>query len=280
MLDDHVCVAFAGRSGRFQDSGFIMTAVGLTADGRILIDKARIECQSHRLTVEDPVSIEYITKHIAGIQQVRSLLSFRIFVWLDFVAIHSIRWCPTIWYIRFDCRVWPPRHHSPTILYRTKRYLFCLESLFYRKSIQDCQGILREELCGGPWERTGNQINSKESVGGCANWCEEHWDYCNGVIWSCKSEYLFMANLVGLSWYDDRPLSNLISKKLSQKLTLRRKLKPNVNANVWLPHKQGKHLWPWALLRLLVHRHRLAILKNMLQPQGVTVGCNRWLMYM
>lgn len=43
---------------------------GLTADGRILIDKARIECQSHRLTVEDPVSIEYITKHIAGIQQV------------------------------------------------------------------------------------------------------------------------------------------------------------------------------------------------------------------
>ena len=44
--------------------------IGLTADGRILIDKARIECQSHRLTVEDPVSIEYITKHVAGIQQV------------------------------------------------------------------------------------------------------------------------------------------------------------------------------------------------------------------
>jgi len=52
--------------------------IGLTADGRILIDKARIECQSHRLTVEDPVSIEYITKHVAGIQQVScfSLIPF------------------------------------------------------------------------------------------------------------------------------------------------------------------------------------------------------------
>jgi len=53
MLDTHVCLAFAG----------------LNADARILVDKARLEAQSHRLTVEDPVSVEYITKYVAGVQQ-------------------------------------------------------------------------------------------------------------------------------------------------------------------------------------------------------------------
>ena len=52
-LDDHVLMAFAG----------------LTADARVLIKQARVECQSHKLTVEDPVTLEYITRHVASLKQ-------------------------------------------------------------------------------------------------------------------------------------------------------------------------------------------------------------------
>ncbi|XP_059974116.1 proteasome subunit alpha-type 8 isoform X1 [Mesoplodon densirostris] len=58
-LDDHVCMAFA----------VLTTFIGLTADARVVISRARVECQSHKLTVEDPVTVEYITRFIATLKQ-------------------------------------------------------------------------------------------------------------------------------------------------------------------------------------------------------------------
>ncbi|KAF6214714.1 hypothetical protein GE061_009457 [Apolygus lucorum] len=53
LLDEHIVIAFAG----------------LTADARILINRAQTECQSYKLTVEDPVTVEYISNYIAKLKQ-------------------------------------------------------------------------------------------------------------------------------------------------------------------------------------------------------------------
>lgn len=53
QIDDHICLAFAG----------------LTADARVLVNRARVEAQSYRLTLDEKVSVDYITKFIAGVQQ-------------------------------------------------------------------------------------------------------------------------------------------------------------------------------------------------------------------
>lgn len=51
------------------DNHCLLAFAGLNADARILVDKARVEAQSHRLTLEDLVLIEYLTKYVAGVQQ-------------------------------------------------------------------------------------------------------------------------------------------------------------------------------------------------------------------
>jgi len=39
------------------------------ADARVLVNRARIEAQSYRLTMDERPGVEHMTKHIAGIQQ-------------------------------------------------------------------------------------------------------------------------------------------------------------------------------------------------------------------
>ncbi|CAJ0559844.1 unnamed protein product, partial [Mesorhabditis spiculigera] len=56
MIDDHIMLAFAG----------------LSADARVLVDRARMECQSYKLRLEDPVTVHYISRYVADTKQANS----------------------------------------------------------------------------------------------------------------------------------------------------------------------------------------------------------------
>eukprot|EP00762_Andalucia_godoyi_P004175 ANDGO_06327.mRNA.1 Proteasome subunit alpha type-7-B len=53
LIDDHIAIVFAG----------------LTADARVLINKARIEAQSYGLTYEDVIGVEVAGRFVARVQQ-------------------------------------------------------------------------------------------------------------------------------------------------------------------------------------------------------------------
>ncbi len=113
-------MAFAGVYDVDSSDNHLNFPEGLTADGRILIDKARMECQSHRLTVEDPVTVEF-SRYASFCALYFGFRSY------DYAEIHTIRWCSTFWDRMLNYRLRSSRHDTSFIYDGAQWYLQCVE---------------------------------------------------------------------------------------------------------------------------------------------------------